>query len=100
MGSVQSRTQSLPSYGACSTKTKALKRTSSNNPQITDLLYCIAFQITKSGSPKNWSFPELSFSSSMRRKKLAGSGNGIGVNDTGNNIKGGEKEGNGREGGK
>ena len=28
----------------------------------------------QSGSPKNWSFPESSFSSSMRRKKLAGSG--------------------------
>ena len=28
----------------------------------------------QSGSPKNWSFPEPPFSSSMRRKKLAGSG--------------------------
>ena len=33
----------------------------------------------QSGSPKNWSFPEPSFWSSMRRKKLAGSGNEIGV---------------------
>ena len=38
-------------------------------------MYCIADN--QSGSPKNWSFPEPLFSSSMRRKKLAGSGNEI-----------------------
>ena len=49
--------------------------TGSNSPQIADLLYCISDN--KSGSPKNWSCPEPSFSSSIRRKKLAGSGNEI-----------------------
>ena len=44
----QSRTPSLlTSYGACSTKTKGSGRTGSKSPQIADLLYCIAFQITK-----------------------------------------------------
>ena len=45
-----------------------------NSLQIADL-YCISNN--QSGSPKNWSFPETSFSSSMRSKKLAGSGNEI-----------------------
>ena len=41
--------------------------------------YCIVYYISEdqSGSPKNLSFPEPSFSSSMRRKKLAGSENEI-----------------------
>ena len=70
----QSRSQSLlTSYGACTMKTKALERTGSNSPQIAHLLYCISDN--QSGSSKNQSFPEPSFSSSMRRKKLAGSGN-------------------------
>ena len=53
--------------------------TGSNSPQIADfiVLYCISDN--QSGSPKNWSFPEPSFPSSMRRKKLAGSGNEIAV---------------------
>ena len=38
-------------------------------------MYCISDK--HSGSPKNWSFPEPSFFSSMRRKKLAGSGKEI-----------------------
>ena len=76
---MQSRSQSLlTSYGAYSTKTKALERTGSNSPQIADLSYCISDN--QSESPKNWSFPEPSFSSSMRRKKLAGSGNEISFN--------------------
>ena len=77
----ESRTQSpLTSYGACSTKTKALERTGSENPQIADL-YIVLYYVSDnhSGSPKNWSFPKPSFSSSMRRKNLAVSRNEIGV---------------------
>ena len=36
-----------------------------------------AISDNQSGSPQNWFFPEPSFSSSMRRKKLAGSRNEI-----------------------
>ena len=37
----------------------------------------VLYYISDNQSPKNWSFQEPSFSSSMRRKKLAGSGNEI-----------------------
>ena len=56
-------------------KNEALERTGSKSPQITDLLYCTDYTSgNQSGSPNNWSFPEPSFSPSMRCKKLAGSG--------------------------
>ena len=74
----QSRSQSLrTSLGACSTKTKVSGKDRfyyfANSRFI--VLYCILDN--QSGSPKNWSFPEPSFSSGMRRKKLAGSENEI-----------------------
>ena len=60
------------------TKTKTLGRTGSKSPQIADLLYILSYISDKqSGSSKNWSFPEPSFSLSMRCEKLAGSGNEI-----------------------
>ena len=58
----QSRTQSpLTSYGAFSTKTKALERTGSESPQIADLLYCITFQITNQDCLRTGPFQNLLF---------------------------------------
>ena len=42
--------------------------------QIADLLYCITFQITNQDRLRTGPFQSPSFSSSMRRKKLEGSG--------------------------
>ena len=70
MSNQQSRTQSLlTSYSACSTK-----RTGSKSPQIADLLYCVAFQRTNQDRLRIGPFQSPSFSSSMRCKKLEGSG--------------------------
>ena len=58
-------------------KQRALERTGSNSLQIADLIVLYCMSDNQSGSPKNSSFPEPSFSSNMRRKKLVGSGNEI-----------------------
>ena len=61
--------------GPHSRKTFCARATSlpANSGRI--ILHCISDN--QSESPFNWSFPEPLFSSSMRRKKLAGSGNEI-----------------------
>ena len=58
-------------------KRRALEGTGSNSPQIADLLCCIAFQITNQDHLRIGPFQSPSFSSNMRRKKLAGSGTEI-----------------------
>ena len=56
----------------------ALERTGSKSPQIADLLYCITFQRTNQDRLRIGPFQSPSFSSSMRCKKLEGSGYEVG----------------------
>ena len=55
----------------------SLERTGSKSPQIANSIVLYYISDNQSGSPKNCSFPEPSLR--MRRKKLAGSGNDIGM---------------------
>ena len=55
-------------------KWRALERTGSKSPQIADLLYCITFQRTYQHCLRIGPFQSPSFLSSIRCKKLEGSG--------------------------